>query len=354
MREFERVLLSIYTTRCHGGDGTGLEAILPPARTRFYAYGRQALADALRCAGIGAGDTVLMPGLIGRGVLASVKALGASPLFYRVNEMMEVDDKSLSEVPETGIKAAVAVNYFGFPQALERLLDWCWTHDAVLIEDNAHGFLSADGPSMLGRRGHLGVFSLFKTLSLPNGAAFVDNRSGHMTREAGNYSNAPSSSVRRHRAKTLVKGLIELASLASPGVALKAVSALRRVTEARALAAEATASDDSLPQEAFAPRSARLLRRVDLAGEVERRRWLFGWCQKLLGAEPGVHPIHGRVPDGVAPQGFPFFYTGDIGSFIRHWGVRGVPVVQWPARLALDADSAPRYYLRILIVPFLW
>lgn len=355
MTELERALLGIYTTRCSGGNGAGLDRILPAGRTRFYAYGRQALAEALRRAGVSAGDRVLMPGLIGRGVLASVEAVGARPVFYAVDESLGVDAKSLEQVRGHDIRAAVAVNYFGFPQTLAPLRDWCCAHGALLIEDNAHGFLSSDGEVPLGRRGDMGVFSLFKTVSLPNGAALVDNRSGTSDVTGLAYSGSPCAAQWRHRMKTLVKRQMELGNLKSAQATLGAVRAIQGLASGWRSSETEEARRDILPQEAFAPQSTRLLRLVDIPQESYRRQSLYKWCLQLLDAVPGVYPLQVRLGAGVVPQGFPFLYSGDAAAFIREWWRRGIQIVPWPDRLPAGiGDSVPQYYQRILLVPFLW
>ncbi len=69
------------------------------------------------------------------------------------------------------IKAVIAVNYFGFPQDLEIFSEYCHKFSVKLIEDNAHGYLSAnvDGV-LLGNRAPLGITSIRKTIRIPDGA----------------------------------------------------------------------------------------------------------------------------------------------------------------------------------------
>ncbi len=134
---------------------------------RYYAYARQALVEALRLANVLAGDEVLVPALICKDVLSSIHTVGANPVFYQV-------DKTLAPVslPHTPlIKAVIAVNYFGFPQDLEIFSEYCHKFSVKLIEDNAHGYLSAnvDGV-LLGNRAPLGITSIRKTIRIPDGA----------------------------------------------------------------------------------------------------------------------------------------------------------------------------------------
>ena len=83
----------------------------------YYAYARHALVTALRMARVQSGDNVLLPSFICRDVLASLKAINATPVFYEIDVGLQVS--SQSKLPPA--KALLAVNYFGFPADLERI-----------------------------------------------------------------------------------------------------------------------------------------------------------------------------------------------------------------------------------------
>ena len=356
MTDLESALIGIYSARCRGGNGVGIDRILPAGRTRFYGYGRQALAEALRLAGVRAGDEVLMPGLIGCGVLSSLFSLGAVPRFYDVDATLCVDMKSVEGVRSERVRAVVAVNYFGFPQPLETLRQWCRASGVALIEDNAHGFLSVEGDVPLGRRGDMGVFSLSKTLALPNGAALVDNREDGIEGEPLAYSGSPRSAEWRYRVKTMLKRCMALGGVRSARVLFSAIRMARCAATGYAVRSLSADEERLVPQEAFAPLTARLLRRLDVERERERRRSLYRLCQELLGKAPGVRPLFGSLPDGVVPQGFPFMFTGEYPiGFIEAWRGRGVQIVAWPDHLPPDVCvSAPAHYRKLMLAPFLW
>lgn len=349
-------LLDVYTALCVGGDGRGLSDFLPPGRTIYYGYGRQALADALRRGGVGAGDTVLLPGFICREVLASLAAVGAQPRFYDVDEALTIDEGALDRAAAGRARAVIAVNYFGFPQPLAAIRRWGDAHGAMLIEDNAHGFLSADGATSLGHRGDVGVFSFRKTLALPNGAALVDNRAGTPpAAPAALAGSSPAAAELRYRLKASMKRLIRMTGVSGARATVAAVRLVRRALTGAAVPRSRSDIETCLPTETYAALSARLLARVDVAAEQRRRRELFAWCRERLDGIPGVRPLADELGPGVVPQGFPFRYTGDDAeSFIRSWGRRGVPMIHWPELPTAIAATAPVHYRRVLLIPFLW
>jgi hypothetical protein len=349
----ERVL-SLYTARCMAGSGSGLEAILPARSTLFYAYGRQALAEALRRSGVGRNDVVLLPGFLCEEVLASLAFVGATPRFYGIDERLQPDPDAFRDADPTGVRAVLAVNYFGFPQPLGAMREWCRAHDAALIEDNAHGFLSAEGSTPLGRRGDLGVFSLRKTLSLPNGAALVDNRQDGLECGALSFHAPCAAADRRYRVKIPVKRLIGLTGLRGARAVLGAITGLR--SRLGATPESVSDAETAMPQESCSSLTTRLLRRADLANERDRRRALYTTCRELFAGVPDVRPLFNSLPDGVVPQGFPFLYTGkDAESMTGEWRRVGVPIVSWPGRLpSAIRMQAPDHYRRVMVVPFLW
>ncbi len=356
LTELEPTLLSIYTARCRSGDSTDLEKILPPDRTRFYGYARQALAEALRRAGLHAEDEVLLPGFLCGGVLGSLAVVGAIPRFYGVDELLHADVASWGQIATKNVRAVVAVNYFGFPQPLDQIREWCRAHGATLIEDNAHGFLSANNEVPLGRRGDLGVFSLRKTLPLPNGGAMVDNRHEPMNGNGFSFRGVCHGAEWRYRSKAALKRLIELGGLPSARAFISGIRLVRLIATGSALPVSPLDREAVIPQEAFAPLTMRLLSRCDFSYERQRRRDLYRLWVGLFEGESDIRPLFSHLPDGVVPQGFPFLYMGDDpAGFRRIWWRRGVPIISWPDYLPMAVQcDAPDHYRRIMLVQFLW
>jgi dTDP-4-amino-4,6-dideoxygalactose transaminase len=118
---------------------------------RFFSLGRFALVDGLRALDFAPGAFVLVPAFICRDLLAAIHAVAAVPIFYSVNQRLEPNDPS--EAWPSGAEV-LAVNYFGFAQDLSPFLGYCKRTGAILIEDNANGFLSAEtSGTLLGARG---------------------------------------------------------------------------------------------------------------------------------------------------------------------------------------------------------
>lgn len=330
-----------------------LERYLPRHRTTFFAFGRQALAGALRRSGVGAGDEVLVPGFVCRELLASLHAVGAVARFYAVDETLSVEPASLPAAMNGRVRAVIAVDYFGFPQRLEPLRTWAAVPGAALIEDNAHGFLSDAADAPLGHRGDFGVMSLRKTIAVPNGAALIDNRRQLAAPMAVVHRASPRSAEWRYRVKMVIRPVLRATGV--PGT--RAILGATRLVRAAAgrPGGSNTEAETAMPDAACSRLTAGILSGLDVDAERARRRSLYCRYQQLFSGAADVRPVFAELPAGVVPYGFPFRYLGrDAEQMIATWWRRGVSVLRWPELPSAMAVAAPAHYRNVMVVPFLW
>jgi hypothetical protein len=310
------------------------------------------LAEALRLAGVGIGDTVALPAFICRDVLAAVHARGAVARFYPVGADLNLAGPATSLPP---CAAVIAVNYFGFPQELTPFQDYCRRTGAVLIEDNAHGLFSRDSSGrFLGTRGALGIFSLRKTLPLPNGAALILN--------GGDFSLGPPQPFDsgflplRYHLKRFVRHT-------APFVGARTLHRLLRLIrwwKQRVSSGSATKGNEdeqSLPEPAHPCASLSRPLTTDIGQEAARRRALYLWVAgRLRDAELSVTPVFASLPDTVVPYGYPFY--ADPVTFPKVAAVLsdfGLSCLSWPDQLpsSVDVKALPHYH-QLRFVTFLW
>ena len=311
----------------------------------FYAYARHALVAALRMARVTTGSTVLLPHFICRDVLASIAAVGATPMFYDIDDDLQVSQNTIFPAAT----ALLAVNYFGFPADLARLHRQQSDPATIIIEDNAHGWLSADEYGVpLGTRTALGITSFRKTIRSIDGA-YLDWNSSQLSSEI----TSPSALAPRteslplsYRVRTLVSSIDQRLSLPLMGMARTNVRRLRRLTGAASID-ERTQEEWHLPEhEAVHQSSLERFERTDLLAEVVRRRNTFETCHMLAQCFNIQTPIS-RLPPHVSPQGFPFFArSGETDAFRAAINQSKLgEVVGWPSlpsATVLDASSKLR------------
>jgi hypothetical protein len=328
-----------------------LKDVLPDGATRYYSLARWALVDALRACGVGAGDRVLVPGLICREVLASINLLDATPVFYPVSHELRA---GFSPGDSGQAKAVLAVNYFGFPQELDVFRQYCERTGAALIEDNAHGLLSRDeNGRLLGSRGDAGVFSIRKTIAVPDGGALVLN--GHLempqTAEVGE-----SRTIRpRYPLKQIFRRVAGRLGPVRTHSVIGALRQLRRAVTGDALPVGAPDAETRIP---VGPSASTILSRAltiaepDL--EVRRRRALYALAGRIIEVS-GAVPVFPSLPRNVVPYGFPVFVSqAHLPGTVATVGRYGFQLSRWPDLPTAVASEAPEHYRHLMVLPFLW
>ncbi len=316
---------------------------------RYYSYGRFALSAALKCAGVGPGDAVLFPELICRDALYAVNSLGGKAIFYPVSDGLGLGC-DWEDLPKA--KAVVFVDYFGFPQDERPFRKYSARSGAWLIEDNAHGLFSLDGKGRwLGLRGDMGIFSIRKSVSLPNGAALVST-GGPPLPKAIAHRAAPGTWL------SLKKGFRR--SVSPLGVSpLRAVVGTRRKLK-RLLRREEFPNSGPESEKTFEqlPNPCEELSRpvtlVDPKKEILRRRELYRFCERIV-MRSGGRSVFPRLNDGVSPYVYPFYAEGTFLKKSRAALNReGLDTYPWPDLPGAVAPKAPRHYKSLWCVNFLW
>lgn len=138
--------------------------------------GRSALFSALRHAGVGPEDEVLLPAYHCITMVQPVIECGARPSFYHLNSDLTINLTDAASRVGARTRALVVTHYFGFPTPLSELAEWCRYEGIILIEDCAHAMLwrgrLVDGP---GCTGDYAITSTRKFLPTLDGGAFCAN-----------------------------------------------------------------------------------------------------------------------------------------------------------------------------------
>jgi hypothetical protein len=334
----------------------GSESILPVFEKtdsiRYFSLGRHALAAGLKAVGIGAGHSVLLPEYICRDLLAALHAVGAIPAYYPVG--LDLCPATPQELwPDA--TAVLAVNYFGFPQPLQCFKAYCSRTGAVLVEDNAHGFLSRDeNGALLGWRGDLGLLSLRKTFMLPDGAALLVPNADVVSHLEPQHPFAAGGGSRALRVKRGLRRFPVVGTQLAVGVT-RFARVVRKLRTGYAMPLPATDAETLIPASPLP--YGRLfddLARLDFSAEVTRRRALYAEFSHLLRSW-NVEPVFASLPENVSPYGFPFRADASDAVKVQQLAERrGLDTVFWPDLPDALASSAPEHYRRTWVLNFLW
>ena len=318
---------------------------------RYYAFARQALVEALRLIGTGSGDEVLVPSLICKDVLASIHTLGATPVFFEVDH--NLNPIGLDQISSS--KAILVVNYFGFAQDLAPFNEYCERTGAVLVEDNAHGYLSADPLGVqLGTRASVGITSIRKTLRVPDGATLTVNSDLFVARLSPQLPFTNKALGARWIMQILLANLGRALHLPLIDLFRAPVRWSRKLKTGSALPVSGSDSEIEhiIPT---APRQSSMSRiqRIDHHLELARRRNLYKIVSELAVKTSAV-PVFNHLPDFCSPYGFPFYGDAETAKKMHVQTRRnGTEVIQWPELPNSVVETAPEHYKNLWLVNFL-
>ena len=93
----------------------------------------------LVAAGVGPGDEVIVPPLAFASTAYTAFIAGATPVFADVDDnSITLDPRRVAEAITPRTRAIVPVHWFGFPAAMDEMLDVAGQHGITVIEDCAH------------------------------------------------------------------------------------------------------------------------------------------------------------------------------------------------------------------------
>lgn len=320
--------------------------------TRYFSLARYAFLEALRVINIEAGHRVLLPSFVCRDLLSPVAVQGATPVWYDVNP-----DLTPAEPPENwpDAEVVVAIDYFGFAQDLAPFRAYAEKTGAVIIEDNAHGFLSRDiHGAWLGTRAAFGLFSIRKTLRIPDGAALWVNDPPW---QAALDAQLPCDSDGIYPAQAL-KSRLRRVSLIGEALFRIAVGLARSI---RKLRTGRVGVDPDPASERFLPAGPHPWSGLSIAlancvpeDEIARRRAAYIECAEVA-ASVGAVPVWQSLPANCAPYAFAFRAGHEASERLRRVAARrGFDMVTWPDLPDAIAAKAPPHYHNIQLINFLW
>ena len=311
----------------------------------YFAFARHALVAGLLHLRVRAGEEIGIPEFICRDVLSSLSAVGAVPRFYPVDKNLQPIDCGQSQ----SARVVLMVNYFGFPQDVSTF-SRLWP-TAVLVEDNAHGFLSRDtNGQLLGARTDVGITSIRKTIRIPDGALLSTKTPLDPLLLVPPEDRAPNFGF---RSRALLFKVERGTSIPIHQISRTVVRAVRWVRTGMTLPISDARSERELPTpRAISGWSLNAIENFNTDDETTRRRALFDEFVECA-RRSNVEPIYPSLPDGCVPYGFPFFSVTAPREFSRLARRHHCEIISWPD--LPEAVNVPddHFYRQLHIVNFI-
>lgn len=323
-----------------GADARPMSVLDTPHRL-FTSSGRAAIALGLEHLGIKAGDKVLLPTYHCPTMIAPAVKLGARPCFYPLCEDGSPDLGTLRSMDLTGARAILVPHYFGRPQPMRLIREFCDHTGIALIEDCAHAFFGRADGRAIGQWGDIAIASLTKFFPVPDGGVLASPRAPLRTH--------PQSTPGLMTEIRAVLDVVELGASFDrlPGlntifqVAFKAKRRLRRAPIAEAgtcPASEVHTMQTAGPElQAFdmdlarrkPPAVTRIVPQWFRASKiVTRRRENYALLARELSGFKGFEPLFSALPEHAAPYVFPLRVDAPDEKYFE-LKRRGIPVFRW-------------------------
>lgn len=309
----------------------------------LYPYARYAFLEALKTLDM---KTIYLPSFICRDMLAPINTLKIKYFFY------EVDEKLQPILQNIKCDAILMVNYFGFAQDIEPFEEYKQKYNAVIIEDNAHGFLSKDNNGvLLGARGDVGLLSIRKTVFLPNGGALLVNNELLKNNYFNNSEIQSSYEDAIYDRKLNLKKKIFNKYL---GIAILLLRrAIRFIKIGSVIPLPDKLSEEEMPSNCYlTPILKDGIISIDIEEEIQRRRKMYLKIKEYA-KKFDINPIY-NLDSNTVPFEFAFIDNGNYKKFERYLYTKGFFILPWPDLPDDIVDSCPTFYKNVKVVPFLW
>jgi perosamine synthetase len=292
--------------------------------------GAVAIELALRDAGIGPGAEVLVPAFHCPSMVAPVRASGAAPVFYGIDEDLGIEPQALEARVTARTRALLAPHFFARTQDFTGLRRLCDAHRLVLIEDCAHAFFGAPLGRPVGSQGHYAVASPRKFFALAEGGLLTSAQRDLR----GLKLRRPSASRSVRLLFDSVDVAVASGRLAAIAPAIRAIKAARRSTRREPVANDGA---EQLSQHIAAGRPAAehaawatsaLLRQLMTDRATSRRREHFERTVTRLAGAAGLELLFTELPQDSVPYMVPVVLSNPRRQFTA-LKERGVPVWRW-------------------------
>jgi perosamine synthetase len=330
--------------------------------------GTAAIYQAFRAMRLAPGSVVLCPSYNCGHEIEPLIRLGLRVRCYRVGAAMEADLDDLRHRMSEEVKAVLVTHFFGFAQPVDDVRVLCDRWGALLVEDCAHALLGDNAGGTLGRVGDVSVFSLRKTLPLPNGGAALFNNSslsGPQDLEAPPSLTTWLKSVSLAKKSALDAARHErswgsIALLAAMAPVAAANGAVRRIWPSRWPAGYDPDDEDygfasRILGWGMAPYSMAVLQRTEWRTIAARRRGNYRFLAERLSELRGCRLIHREVPARVCPLFLPLV-VDDRGRLFSALARHGINSAVWwddrhPAVAWDEFPEAADLKARVLALP---
>ncbi|MBV1914297.1 MAG: aminotransferase class I/II-fold pyridoxal phosphate-dependent enzyme [Pseudomonadales bacterium] len=318
-------------------SGQSPPSLLDTRSTLHISSGRAGIALALECAGVLASEEVLIPAYHTDSMIAPVRRIGATPIFYKIESDTQIDISDIEQKINSHTKVILVTHYFGFVQDLLPLKEICSAHGIILIEDCAHTFFGSRNGATVGQIGDYAIASSMKFFPIYDGGLLASQShtlddirlqappSGFQVKAALNILEKSISYQRLGLAGKLLNRILLVKSIIWQAIKLISLNKRQARNAGPASADGGYGLDEHWINKSISRPSRKIIESTDLNLLVHRRRENYQKIHDAIVEISGCHPLHQILPDGAVPMVCPI-YVDDPQKHFAKLKLLGVPI----------------------------
>lgn len=305
-------------------------------QTHHLFWARNAIYQGLRALHLQPGENVLVPAYHCTSVVEPILQYGAAVKFYDIRLDLRPDFENLEKSIDGKTRAVLAIHYFGFPQPILKIKEFCRERGLFLIEDCAHVLTGQSLEGIpLGSSGDISIFSWRKFLPVYDGGQLVINNPAlKIDAHWKNGSRLFSLKIVKNVFDKLMEDARNPILRRVPGLSHAPTALLRRfAANGYASTMESVNNYDLNFDLASADLRMSWLSRyivgnTDISEVGQKRRQNYNILAAGISSLAGIRAFYPSLPPNVVPWVFPLLSYG-IEKLHLKLRKRGVPAVNW-------------------------
>ena len=332
--------------------------LLTHPQNQFTSSGRASILLALERLGVGTGDKVLVPTYHCPTMIAPIIVRGAIPVFYPLDDVGAPRLDWIKQSNTPGVRALLVAHFFGLPQPLAEIRQWCNQHDVRLIEDCAHALFGRSEDRNIGCWGDMAIASLTKFLPVPEGGCLVTNMAPTLIPSL----HQPTAISQVKASLDIVHAGVNHGRLKGLGLLVSGLYGVlarfktRNPSGAQAEPVQGSVTegftiDTALAHQRLTHASRWIAKHSPRARIVSRRRENYTFFAHALSGLAGMHPLLANLPKECAPYVFPLWVNQPDPGYLELRRLE-FPVSRWdrlwPTVPGIDNDSGIKWSTHVL------
>lgn len=297
--------------------------------------GRYAINLICQILHIGVGDEIIVPAYNCGAEIDPFVCTGAKVLFYRVDNRATIDKEDIIRRVTPATKLIYITHFFGWPQEIGDLADWCKKKGLFLVEDCAQSLFSNGYNNAIGHTGDAAIYSLVKSLAVADGGALV-LKNQDLFKEIKSFRYPPYRHVFRNSLPLLKKWFMNKNKTWQRYECTRNLlnkSWFRRPVNQNNKRRDLPQSNYFDAQKigwSISGLSKGILSQINPYMIFEARRRNYQLLHNSLVNIPSIRLLFDDLPDNVCPLSFPVFVK-DRNHWLKSLESRGIPAGGWPS-----------------------